>query len=429
MSMRIRRDRSALHYGVRSRRRRPLRKLIFWLVVLLLGSTAMWQLTPVESEVSTLINGQSTPTQDAVTLAQEAEAAYMRGDLEMSVDFYRTASQLEPENIGVLFEFVRNLIYGSYVNTTFDDLTKEALEVAFRMVELDSNSPLSNAAYALALTENDRNDEAAAAATRAIELDADWAEGYAYLALAYLGQQRWEDALNTAKQAADLNPNSVDAQRIYALALASTGQYDRAINQYENAIRVHPRLDALYFELAQFYVFQDNFDAAIQSYDRILSNDPRNVKAWTRKCQAYFRQRDDANAREACQQAIELDASFPEAYMQLGIVNYYSRDYPGAIQALNQCVQLMNAQGWPMPDQLSECYYVQGLAHYLNSDNCAVAMPLFEQAFLTDLTALGRETTLDGMERCTGQQFNADDFITPIPDAEASSTPEGIDIY
>lgn len=429
MSMRIRRDRSALHYGGRSRRRRPLRGLIFWLVILLFGVAAVWQLTPVESEVSALINGQPTPTLDAITLAREGEAAYMRGDLEMSVDDYRKAAQLAPNNMGLQFEFVRNLIYASYLNPTFDDLIKEALNVAFGMVERDPNSPLSHAAYALALTENDRNDEAAAAAIRATEIDPTWAEGYAYLALAYLGQQRWEDALNTAKQASDLNPNSVDAQRAYALALANTGQYERAIGQYETAIRVHPRLDALYFELAQYYVFQDNFDAAIQSYDRILSNDPRNVKAWTRKCQAYFRQRDDANAREACQQAIELDSTFPEAYMQLGIVNYYSRDYVGALQAFSQCVQLMNSQGWPMAEQLSECYYVQGLAHYLNSNNCAVAMPLFEQAFLTNLTSRGRETTLDGMERCTGQQFNADDFVPEVPDTDATPTAPGIGIY
>ena len=91
----------------------------------------------------------------------------------------------------------------------------------------------------------------------------------------------------------------------------------------------------------------------------------------------------------------------------------------------------MEQQDWPMTDRLERCYWVQGLAHYLNNGNCAAAMPLFETAFLTNLSSTGRDKTLEGMEYCTGQQITEDDIPTPVPTGEATPAPtaESIEIY
>ncbi|MCI0712866.1 MAG: tetratricopeptide repeat protein [Chloroflexi bacterium] len=390
--------------------------------------SVVWRFDSVQAEVIGFVNGPPTSTPNAVSLARQAEKAYWEGDLAASIDLYAQAAELEPDNVSILFEYVRVLVYGSYEGQGFVFRAERALEVSEAMVERHSSSSLARAAHALALIENERPDEAAAEALRATELDPDWAEAHAYLSLAFQAQNRWNLAQQEAQIAVDLDPLSVDSRRILALSMANTGECSRGIAQFEEAIRLHPRLDALYFELVPCYTAQENYDAAIQALDRVLANDPRNVRAWTRKCTTYFRQRDDNNAQESCEQAIALDATFPEAYSQLGQVQYLRRNYEGAIESFETCIALMDDQNWPMSDRLEHCYFMHGLAYQL-LDNCAEAMPLFENALLVELTDRGREFTYEGMRLCAA----SDDSITledlPTAPVPTSSPPPPIGIY
>ncbi|MCB9436751.1 MAG: tetratricopeptide repeat protein [Anaerolineales bacterium] len=429
MTMRIRRDRSNLYFGKRSRHQRRLWLFWVWLLMMAGGIGVVWQLDTIQPQILAVVVGPPTATPNAVSLAQLAQNAYWEGDLDTSILYYAQASELEPENTRIQFEYVRNLIYGSYAGRGFTFRARDALQVAERTVRLMPNDAHAQAAYALALIENGRGDEAAAAALNAIQIAPNWAEPHAYLALAYYTQDRFRSAQEEAQVSVNLDPNSVDARRTLALSMAFTGGYDIAIRQYEAAISIHPRLDALYFELAPYYILLDNYDAAIQSYDRILSHDPRNVKAWTRKCETFFRQREDSLAQEACEQAVELDGTFPEAHKQLGMVRYTRRNYEGAIESFQTCIDLMEAQGWEMSDRLVECYYLHGLAYYTLGD-CPKAMPLLQQALIIAPNGRTAEITLQGMEFCVEYDpgnFSSADVPTLVP--PTAIPPEPIGIY
>ncbi|NDJ85306.1 MAG: tetratricopeptide repeat protein, partial [Chloroflexi bacterium] len=417
MSMRIRRDRSSLHFGRRPRHK-SRRIWLFWAWFLTMAAALgiIWQLDRIQPSVMAVVNGPPTATPDAVSLAQLAQDAYWEGDLEASISYYSQASDLEPENTSLQFEYIRVLAYGSYQGRGFEFRAEEALDVAIRTVELAPRDAYAQAGYALALIVNDRSDEAAAAALNATELAPNWAEARAYLSMAYYDQDRYNSAQEQAQQAVNLDPTSVDARRALALAMAFTGDYDVAIRQYEAAVAIHPNLDVLYFELAVYYVILDNYDAAIQSLDRILAHDSRNVKAWTRKCEYFFRQRDDPQAQEACEQAVELDNTFPEAHKQLGMVRYTRRNYEGAIESFATCIQLMEAQGIERERRLVECYYLHGLAYYL-LDRCDQAMPLFEEALLIDSSEVIRNLTLEGMQLCAqvDENYSSSDVPTVAP--------------
>ncbi len=428
MSMRIRRDRSSLHFG--GRRSRAQRRLwLFWTWFLMMAAAVgvIWQFDHVQPEVLAVVMGPPTATPDAISLAQLAQDAFWDGNLEDAIVYYSQASELEPTNTYIQFEYVRVLVYGSYEGRGYAFREREALTVADRTVRLAPNDARAQAAYAMALIENDRSDEAAAAALRATELDPAWAEPHAYLSLAYGNQNRYRSAQEQAQLAVDLDANSVDARRALALSLAFFGEWDIVIRQYEAAIQIHPRLDALYFEVAIYYTILDNFDAAIQSYDRILAHDPRNVKAWTRKCETFFRQRDDASAQEACEQAVTLDPTFPEAHEQLGQVRYTRRNYEGAIESFETCIDLMVAQNWEWPDRLVKCYYLHGLAYYL-LNRCDQAMPLLTDALLTEPEGAARDLTLQGMQQCAAvdDSITIDDLPTPAPPTATPPPPIGL---
>ena len=427
MSMHIRRDRSSLHFGRRSRLRRRAWLFWAWFLTMLFALGIIWQFQRVQPKVLSMVLGPPTATPDGIFLAQQAQDAYWAGDLDKSIELYGQAAALEPANMDIQFEYVRNLVYGSYAGRGYVFRSRNALEVAERAVELAPDDARAQAAYALALIENDRPDEAALAALTATELAPGWAEARAYLSLAYYGQGRYQSAQEQAALAIQIDANSIDAHRVMALAIAFVGDYNGAIRQYEQAISIHPRLDALYFELAPYYIILDNYEAAIQAYDRVLANDPRNVKAWTRKCETFFRQRDDAAAQESCEQAIDLDSNFPEAHRQLGMVRYTRRNYEGAIESFERCIDLMDAQGWAFEDREIECYYLHGLAYYL-LDDCTEAWPLLQEALLLNPAENIRNSIMQGINACVSSDdsITIEDIPTPVVPTEVPPDPIGI---
>lgn len=428
MSMRIRRDRSSLYFGKRPRHQRRMWLFWVWLLTMTGAIGVVWQLDTIQPQVLAMVVGPPTPTPNAVSLAQLAQNAYWEGDLDSSILYYAQAAKLEPENTRIQFEYIRNLVYGSYAGRGYVYRARDALQVAERTVRSVPNDAHAQAGYALALIANGRGDEAAAAALNAIQIAPNWAEPHAYLGLAYYTQDRFRSAQEESQLAVNLDPNSVDARRSLALSMAFTGGYDIAIRQYEAAISIHPRLDALYFELAPYYILLENYDAAIQSYDRILSHDPRNVKAWTRKCETFFRQREDGLAQEACEQAVNLDGTFPEAHKQLGMVRYTRRNYEGAIESFETCMNLMEAQGWEMSNRLVECYYLHGLAYY-TLGNCSRAMPLLQQALIIAPSGRTAEITLQGMEFCVDYDPNYSPADVPTLAPPTPIPPPPIGIY
>jgi tetratricopeptide (TPR) repeat protein len=400
----------------------------FWLFSMVMVVMITIYFDDVQSSTLQVIYGTATPTTTAVTYATQAEAAFQLGDLEESVNLYRQAATLEPDNLNIQFEFVRALIYRSFAGRNFAYLQQEAVQVAERAVSTYPDDPRSQAMYALSLAQVGRSEEAIAAGLKSIELAPQWAEAHAYLSMAYRDQGRWRLAIESGERAVQLDENSVDAKRALALSLAFVGEFDLAVQAYNDAIRIAPRMDALYFELAVYYLAQDNYDAAIAAYDQVLANDPQNVKAYTRKCETYFRQRDDSRAQEACEQAIQLDDTFPEAWRQLGMVRYTRRNYEGAIEAFETCANLQVAGNFPLDQREIECWYLRGLAYYL-LDNCETAVPILQEALTMFPNENVERLTYEGLSRCADRDPNFDDSIIPTPVPATPIPPDPIGIF
>jgi tetratricopeptide (TPR) repeat protein len=426
--MQIRRDRSNLSFARNSRRRGSGWFFGFWLFSMAAVVIVTMYFDDVQSSTLEFIYGTATPTTSGISYATDAELAFQAGDMELAVELYGHAAQLEPNNLDVQFQYTRALIYRSFAGRNFAFLERDALAVAEQAAAAFPDDPRSQAMLALALTQNGRSEEAIAAGIRSIELAPQWAEAHAYLSMAYRDQGRWRLAIEEGERAVELDDNSVDAKRALALSLAFVGEFELAIQSYNDAIRVSPRMDALYFELAVYYLAQDNYDAAIAAYDQVLANDPSNVKAYTRKCEAYFRQRDDARAQEACEQALQLDNTFPEAWRQLGMVRYTRRNYEGAIEAFDECARIQEAAGFALDQREVECWYLRGLAYYL-LDECELGVPLLQTALTMSPDENVERLTYEGLSFCAERDPTFDDSIIPTPVPPTPVPPEPIGIF
>ncbi len=425
--MYIRRDKSNLHFGRQARRGNGTTLLLVWVVTMAVVLGIIWRFNSVQSWVLAGVGAEPTATLDSVTLAQLGERAYLIGDVESAIGYYGRAAELAPDNIDILFEYGRMLVYRSYAGRSYVYRAEQALQVAQQAVAVDKNNARAQALLCLALLENGRSDEAIGAGLLAEQLAPDYAEAKAYLSMAYRDAGRPNQAFQKADEAVKADPNSLDARRALAISLAYVGEYDAAIQQYERAIQIHPRLDALYFELALYYKYQENYEAAIAAYDQVLAMEPENVKAYTRKCETYFTMREDAMAQEACDQAIQLDPTYPEAYRQLGMVRYTRRNYEGSIEAFAECATLQEDQGVPLLDREIQCYYIRGLAWALLA-RCDQAWPVLQTALEMRPDEQIKGLINQGLMLCVDNEpgYDVNDIPTPVPNTPVPPEPIGV---
>lgn len=425
--MYIRRDKSNLHFGRRSRRRGSRTLLVIWAITMFFAVAVIWRFDSVQSWVLAGLEGDSTPTLDPITLAQMAERAYLVGDLETAINRYEAAVEMQPNNMDLVFELGRVLIYRSYDGRSYGFRAEQALELAERAVEAAPEDPQAQAILCYALLENNRAEEAIQAGLRATELAPGFAEAHAYLSYAYYQAGRPNQALTEGDLAVKANANSVDAHRALALALSYQGNYSAAIQQYEEAIQIHSRLDALYYELALYYIAQENYDAASMAYDQVLVHDKESVKAYTKKCELYFRMREDQLAQEACEQAVQLDPTYPEAYRQLGMVQYTRRNFEGSIESMETCARLQTEQGVPLEDQEIQCYYIRGLAYTL-LDDCANGWEVLNRALLMNPSEQVKGFIRQGLQLCVNydEEYSLEEIPTPIPPTPIPPEPIGV---
>jgi len=425
--MYIRRDKSNLHFGRQARRGSNTTLLVVWVVMMALVLGIIWRFNSVQSWVLAGVGEEPTATPDAITLAQLGERAFLLGDIESAIGYYGQAATLAPDNIDILFEYGRMLVYRSYAGRSYAFRAEEALQVAEQAVALDQNNPRAQALLCLALLENDRAEEAIGAGLRAENLAPDYAEAKAYLSMSYRDAGRPSQAFQKADEAVKADPDSLDARRALAISLAYVGEFDAAIQQYERAIQIHPRFDALYFELALYYKSKDNYDGAIAAYDQVLSMEPENVKAYTRKCETYFTMREDQLAQEACEQAIQLDDTYAEAHRQFGMVKYTRRNYEGAIESFSECAALQESQGIPLVDREIECYYIRGLAWALLA-RCDQAWPVLQDALQMRPPEQIKGLINEGLMLCVDNEpeYDINDIPTPIPNTPIPPEPIGV---
>ena len=129
----IRRDRSSLGRGLifGPPRRRGKPWLLYAVIVALVAAgLIIWQIDRVRPIALSLIGIVNTPTPTVLQAAHEGDLAFWRGDLESSVEYYRHAMALAPDDLSIAYELIRMLIYRSYSDERNAPDADEAVELA-----------------------------------------------------------------------------------------------------------------------------------------------------------------------------------------------------------------------------------------------------------------------------------------------------------
>jgi tetratricopeptide (TPR) repeat protein len=347
--MQIKRDYSQPFFSNKPRRRLTGRwAFIFGLVI---GLTVLFvgtQFDAIRMTALDLIGMAPTPTPFPGELATNAMNAYLSGDTDTAVAFFERAVSERPEDIDYLYEYGQILI----------ELTdyERAIDFGDQAIELNLFDPRGYALKAKGLVFSGDSAAAIPVALSGINVDDQFAPLYAVLARAYVDTGNLSAGIENGARAVAMDPMSADARRSYAYALSATTAYDEAIIQLQQGAIANPRNVEILFELAYQFVARDLDEAALEIYDEILVLQPSNARALLRMCETNRKLGRFDTGATYCQEAVNADPTYSPAQLQLGLIKYTARDFIGAQNAFQACVD-------HEADNLA-CYYRLGLTHY-----------------------------------------------------------------
>lgn len=361
---RIQRNHRALFSRRRSNARLYFMGFLTALVVLV-PLFAFWQFDRLQLLALEQLGRAPTSTPLASERAERGMQLFLAGDVAGALRFFEAASNQRPENVSYLYEYGMLLIESNR--------NEEAVTIGDRMIELAPDDPRGYAVKARALQWSD----AAAAIPVAIagtELGQPFAPLHSALAVAYTNIGRYGEALGHGELALRIDENNPNAYRSYSYPLIYTGRYNEAIAQLETAIELNPNYTAPYLELASLYRRIDDEEMALGIYFRVVEVEPDNALAYLRICETYAAVGRFDDAAIYCDRALEIDPLFGSAWRMSGQLAYSRRNYEGAIENFETCLDLQE----PGEEEI-ECYYIRGLAHYF-LDQCDDAWRVLNEA-------------------------------------------------
>ena len=131
-----------------------------------------------------------------------------------------------------------------------------------------------------------------------------------------------------------------------------------AVEAFTNASRKFPRNDAIFLWLGRGYGMLRDNDNARQNYERAVELNPKNADAWMYLGMS-LNEKEPSKAIEACKKATELQPANASVWFILGLTYVSQKNFSLAVPALERAVQIKPdfAEAW---STLADTYSVTG---------------------------------------------------------------------
>jgi tetratricopeptide (TPR) repeat protein len=431
----IQRNRSALSRGAvfGKPRRRLIVSPVFltvWTVLMIGAALSIRNADNITARIEASINTPGAPTLTPIQYARQGDTAFWKGDLNAAVDNYRLAAQIDPTDVGVLYELIRVLIYRSYGDVRNLGDIDEAEQWAIKAVEASPDDPRANAINCFALVRAGKTSNAIQSCLRAIDLDDSFADAHAFLSMASYDLGRTSQASEQAETAVRLNENSIDANIAFARTLSFAGRNGAALTHYEKAASINPNLEFPFFEMG-FFAYnlanrnngdESRYRIAINAYETVIKRNPNSVKAYTRLCQTQLARGEPKLARQYCMKATEVDPGYTLGWRWLGEVYHKSRNYEDAVQAFAECQRQEIALGIPKENRTETCWWLQGVDYFILGD-CDKARPILEDVLSWTRDEIAVRESNRTLLKCATAYEGTYQTPTPVPSPTPRPTP------
>lgn len=338
-------------------------RMFVWTLLLLGGLWVLYGLK--RGEITPLGRPTATPTRAALSYSSEGDADFTAGQLDASILAYQKAISIDPNDAEVWAKLARIQAYSSTLKTTDAD-QRAALQSALKSInQAKALAPDDSTVAAIRSFVLDWNANTVASgdnapdvllqaeqeAVRARNLDTTNVLALAYYTEILIDEQKLAQAEQYMALAVKGGQDLMDVHRIYAYLLESEGDYNEAIQQYDDAIQLTPNLTFLYLRAGANYR-RLAYSSTITSEQTSLYDSSLEYFAKAAKINAQLKVQDPIPylsisktysqmgeyfiAGQNVQKALDFRPTDADIYGQLGIIFFKSRNYEGAIPAL-QC--------------------------------------------------------------------------------------------
>lgn len=374
-----------------------------------------------KGEVQPLFMPTPTPTRTTDSFMIEARTHFSAGNLDAAISAFQKAAELNPNDPEVYAEMARVQTYSSALSTTDAERSQrldEALASIDRAKELAPNDSQVLAIRAFVLewssnpllvdapTSEALLNQAEAEAVMALQLDNTNTLALAYYAEVLVGQKKWNQAQQYIQQAVEREPNLMDVRLIQAFTYETLGEYNLAIQEYNKAIEIMPNYTYLYIAVGRIYRHLQLYEQALANFataanlnEQLGIIDPIPYLAIAN---TYAQDGEFFVAALNVQQALSFTPANPNVYGQLGVIYHKSRNYEGAIAALECAIEgcdaelscevrkcdpnvdpMVSVQGLPLSGSTVVYYFTYGSVlaglHREGDDKCDKAIDVFAE--------------------------------------------------
>jgi tetratricopeptide (TPR) repeat protein len=159
-----------------------------------------------------------------------------------------------------------------------------------------------------------------------IEADPDNAELYYQRAIIYFNEKYMNRALTDIEDATNKDAQNPLYQYYKGKILYAMNRTLDASKAYESALALKPDYTEAQLKLAELYYVVKEHTKSINLVNTILGADPLNANAMILKADNQRELKDTAKAIASYQKTLELDPTFYDAAMQLGLLNTARKD-------------------------------------------------------------------------------------------------------
>lgn len=374
-----------------------------------------------KGEVQPLFQPTPTPSRTTNSFVIEGQTHFAAGNLNEAISAFQKATEFDPNDPELFTELARIQTYSSALLTTDAERSQrltEAMESIDRAKELAPTNSQVLAVRAFVLDWNSNPilvgdnlseellNRAEAEALMALQVDSTNTLALAYYAEVLVDQKKWNQAQQYIEQAVARDPSLMDVHRIQAYTYETLGEYNLAIQEYNTAIEIMPNYTYLYIAVGRIYRHLQLYDQALENFAKAANlNEQLGIKdptPYLAIANTYAQDGEFFVAALNVSQALSFTPANPSVYGQLGVIFHKSRNYEGAIPALECAIDGCNAQqscevrecdpeigpmvsveGLPLSDSTVVYYFTYGSVlsglHRKGDDKCEKAMVVFDQ--------------------------------------------------
>jgi len=433
------------NFRIKRRKSNPYRILVLLLVIIFFATLLTGI---VKGDVEPFFMPTPTPTRTSDSYVVEGKTHFDAGNLEAAITAYKKALALDPESPELFAELARIQTYSSALSTTDADRAQrlgEALESIDKAKELAPGNSMVLAIRALVLgwnanpflvdeeTAEDFLNKAEAEALMALQIDNTNTLALAYYAEILVEQTKWNQALQYIQQAVERDPTLMDVHRIMAFTYETLGEYNLSIQSYKKAIEIMPNFTYLYIAVGRIFRHLQLYDQALENFARAANLNQQlgiiDPTPYLAIANTYAQDGEFFAAALNVHQALNFTPTNPSVYGQLGVIYHKSRNYEGAIPALQCAVDgcspeiscevrkcdpdrdpMVSIEGLPLSPSTIVYYFTYGSVlsgmHRPGDDKCERAMSVFSEIrnqYADDSAVMG--IVRAGEEICT---YNAE---------------------